>query len=454
MRSEFSRRDLLKAAGSTLLVPGLVKQALAAPNDLPPRLFLLMQTNGTHQPNFWPGAAFTSPILQPILDDPRLGPRSTVIKGLYNDSGGTGNEHDQGFCGLYSGYKTIGKSEPQGGGISIDQLLKQKLPLAVPHPTLHGAVFNSFRAFNSNRFSFSYLEAGQYVPCELDAVRLYDRVFGSRPATADTSAAGESASRAAAERRLRQRRSVFDSVTADLAALSGRLGPEQRRKLDVHLTSVRESEARLGGMVMTEPPGSPSPTDAVCRAPGPKAPEGALEGDANVPTRNRVMLELLALAAICNQTRIVTFQFGKGGEHFRYEWLGIGIDGHDEIAHEDKGYKESVTRQSTQINRWYAEQVAEFARVLDAIPEGDGTALDSSLIVWGNELAIGPHGLQNIPVVLLGSAGGRIKRTGYVVDAGAQDYHRLGATLLTIMGHPSQGFGEQPDCGLLAGLEI
>jgi hypothetical protein len=446
MQAQFSRRDLLKAAGSTLLVPGLVSQALAAPVQLPPRLFLLMQTNGTHQPRFWPDAGFTSPILEPLLGDPKLRAKTTVIKGLNNTSGGVGNEHDRGFCGLYSGYRTVGKGEPVGGGVSIDQFLRSNIPLPVPHPALHCGVFNSYQAYNASRFSFSHLGAGQPVPCELDLVRLYERVFGGQTAIAD-----EAAARAAAERRLRQKQSILDAVAADVTALARRLGPEQRRKLDVHLTSVRESEARLGAMVMTEP-GSPSPLAAHCR--GGQAPAGGLEGDANVPTRNRLMLELLGLAATCNLTRIVGFQFGKGGEHFRYEWLNIGIDGHDEIAHEDNGVKKSVTEQSIQINRWYAEQVVALARALDAIPEGNGTVLDNSLIVWGNELAIGPHGLENIPIVLIGSAGGRIKRTGYLVDAGPQDYHRLGATLLNIMGHPATGFGEEPSCGVLAGLEI
>jgi hypothetical protein len=60
----------------------------------------------------------------------------------------------------------------------------------------------------------------------------------------------------------------------------------------------------------------------------------------------------------------------------------------------------------------------------------------------------------NIPVVLLGKAAGRLERTGYLVDAGPQDYHRLGATLLNVMGVAAAGFGEEPECGTLAGLEI
>ena len=78
--------------------------------------------------------------------------------------------------------------------------------------------------------------------------------------------------------------------------------------------------------------------------------------------------------------------------------------------------------------------------------------LDNTLVVWGNEIATGPHGMNDIPLVLLGRAAGRLQQTGVLIDAGAQDYHRLGTSLLNIMGVPAQGFGEEPACGPLVGV--
>jgi hypothetical protein len=74
--------------------------------------------------------------------------------------------------------------------------------------------------------------------------------------------------------------------------------------------------------------------------------------------------------------------------------------------------------------------------------------------VWGNEIATGPHGMKGLPIALLGSAAGRLTKTGYVVDAGAQPHQRLGTTLLNIMGVQAQGFGGLPTCGLIQGLDL
>jgi hypothetical protein len=76
------------------------------------------------------------------------------------------------------------------------------------------------------------------------------------------------------------------------------------------------------------------------------------------------------------------------------------------------------------------------------------------LVVWGNEMATGPHGQKDIPIALIGGAAGRLKRTGYVVDAGEQPHHCLGATLLQVMGLSGHGFGGFTDCGPLRGVEL
>jgi endo-1,4-beta-mannosidase len=165
-----------------------------------------------------------------------------------------------------------------------------------------------------------------------------------------------------------------------------------------------------------------------------------------------MMFDVLALALSCQLTRVVTFQFGNGGEKWYFRWLGINENSHDDIAHKDDGKNEAVTAKVLKINVWYAQQVAYLARALARLPAAEGTVLDNSLVVWGNELATGLHNLDNIPVVLLGKAAGGLKNPGRVIDSGLQDYHRLGTTLLNLMGVPATGFGESPDCGVLQGL--
>ena len=71
-----------------------------------------------------------------------------------------------------------------------------------------------------------------------------------------------------------------------------------------------------------------------------------------------------------------------------------------------------------------------------------------------SEIATGPHGINTYPIVLLGGAAGRLKKTGYVVNDGTQPHHRLGCTIHNIMGDKVNGFGAVPDCGVLRGLEL
>ena len=92
---------------------------------------------------------------------------------------------------------------------------------------------------------------------------------------------------------------------------------------------------------------------------------------------------------------------------------------------------------------------------LASFPPPDGkSVLDNSLVVWGNEVATGYHGLETYPIVLIGGAAGRLKRTGYTASSGVQPHHRLGCTVHNIMGDPAKGFGAIPDCGTIAGLDL
>src|SRR5689334_13572465 len=126
-RMQFSRRDLLRAAGSTLAVPFFLQRAFAADVARPPNLVMLMQTNGTNQKNYWPAAGtFDSVILHELLSDPALASKTTLLKGVNFDmtGGPTGNGHDWGFHGLYSGQACVNSGPDQfGGGISLDHVV-------------------------------------------------------------------------------------------------------------------------------------------------------------------------------------------------------------------------------------------------------------------------------------------------------------------------------------------
>jgi hypothetical protein len=430
----FGRRDLLRAAGATLLVPTFVRQAFAAPQSIGPRLVILMQALGTHQASFWPDATGASPILDPILGDAALRAKTVVVKGVRNETTGVGNEHDRGFNSLWTGVKPVGFSEDCfGGGPSIDQVLRRTLNPPVRFPTLNtGVLAADVAPKNGHRRSFIYSGSQQQLPTRVDPYRLYAMLF---PDTGD--------SPDAARKRLALRQSVLDRSAKDLAALSGRLGVSERRKLDAHATALREYETRLIA----------SASGNSCAKPAPLAAGIDVNAEANVPLLTELILDLMALALSCNLTNIVTFQLGYCGNQWRYRWLGIDKDTHEEIAHFDApdGSNRVATEGMTRMGRWVAENVARFTRKLDGIPEAGGTVLDNSLVIWANENSDGLHGLSNLPIVLMGRAGGRISRTG-VLDEGEQSHYQLCTSVMNVMGVPAAGFGDQATCGPLRGL--
>ncbi|HET6280421.1 MAG TPA: DUF1552 domain-containing protein [Polyangia bacterium] len=450
-RPQFSRRDLLKAAGTTLAVPLFLKNAFAAAAAAaPPNLVLLQTSNGTHQASFWPAAgSFDSVILHTLLTDPVLGPRTTLIKGINHHAIGSpsGNGHDIGFHGLYSGFDTIaGPGGSFGGGISLDQRIAREVPFASGklkniHCGVHAV---DYMAINAGRISFSAVGPGQQIPCELDLYALYDKVFGV--------SAGSPANPAAAQTRLAQRKSVLDLVASDLVTLEKRLGPQERQKVDIHLTAVRDFESRLSA--------NSGPVTGACSTTKPSLTgvnSGGQGNEVNAEVLQHLFMEFIANTVGCNMVGVLSFQFGRGGDHFHYKWLdipGMPSDAHDFVAHLDNG-DANIARIFIEIKKWYTTIVSELATRLSKIPQGDGkTALDNALVVWGNEIATGPHDLKDIPVVLLGGARGHLKRTGYVVDAGAQPHQRLGATVLNIMGVPATGFGGLTNSGLINGLGL
>lgn len=438
----FSRRDLLKAAGGALVVPTFVRQAFAAPGDRPPRLVLVSWQNGTNPASFWPGSDFRSPILAPLLDDARLRAVSTVVKDVnVTVAEGRGNAHDTGFLSFWTGVSPVGTNEdPWAGGPSIDQQLVRRLPLDVPFPSLNVGVLGAFMGpKNSHRRSYSYFGARQPVPTQSDPYRLYAALFRT-PAGRDE----DLPPLERAHRRLQRKQSVLDYVSADLRTLAGRLGPIERTKLEAHLEALRAFESRLAGS------GGPAPSGR-CAPPAPPAMVDSRREE-HVPSLAAAMMDLVALALGCNLTGVVTVQMGYCGGQWRYDWLGIGKDAHEELAHKDDGSVPAVTAGVIQVGRWHAEQVARLARGLDAVPEEGGTALDRSLIVWWNENATGTHGLDGVPLVFVGTASGRLRAPGRLVAAGPQPHQRVGTTVLNAMGVEATGFGEATDCGPLPGV--
>jgi hypothetical protein len=332
--------------------------------------------------------------------------------------------------------------KPWGGGPSVDQILARSwgidsLALAV----LTSAVEPHPKPGYDHRKSFCYFSAGEHKLPLVDPFIVYQQLLP----TTETSEA--------ARQRLLLRRSVLDAVAGDLSDLARSLGAEEKRKLDLHLTSIRQVEVRLSRAMeqsQTQCPHPAQPRDYTHTA-----PQLLINDESDLPELVRLMIDIGATGLTCGLVPIVTMQFGYGGGKWRFAWEGIDMNCHDDVAHHDtsdEGSDPINTDRVVRMNHYYASQVARMAQALEAVPEGDGTVLDNTLIAWANELGRGDHRQRMVPIVLIGKAAGTVRRGGFVLDQGDQVFNRLGCTILNALGQAREGFGDVTDCGPFPGV--
>jgi hypothetical protein len=442
-RAGMSRRQLIRGLVALPATLALARRLGATDAAPPKRLILIMQNNGTQQANFWPAdATLRSPILDALFTNAASGTdnglcaRTTLVKGVYvpDDANGTnGNQHDMGFARMFTGERLVSSGgQPWGGGPSVDQIVAQQwnvepLTLAVlasqvePHP----------KPGFDHRESFSYLGPATIKHPRRDPLATYRYLFDP------VDAAG-------------RRLTVLDAVRGNLGEVESRLGVTERRKLEYHLTAVDDVRRRIVATAPSCAVPRTAPTDYLAID-----PHAELDVDTYIPQLVDDMIDLLVVTLQCGLSRVGTLQLGYGGGKWRFAWKGIDMNCHDDVAHldtSDEGSTPENTARLVRMNQYYASCVARLAMRLDAVPEGNGTMLDNTLVVWANEQGRGDHSQDNVPIVLVGGAGAGMPPGGRVIDVGRQPFNRLGCTLLNAMGMAVAGFGDLPDCGVFQGL--
>ncbi len=216
-------------------------------------------------------------------------------------------------------------------------------------------------------------------------------------------------------------------MSGEARQLESTLGASDRRKLDEYLTGVREIERRI------------ERTGPAVNLAGAKVPR-PLGIPADYEEHLRLMADLLVLAFQCDLTRVATFVFANDGSNRSYRSIGVP-EGHHDLSHH--GGDEAKLAKIQRINLFHATQLAYLLQKLKSVPEGDGTLLDHSMIVYGSGISDGnAHSHDHLPVLLAGKANGTIQTGRHIRLPDETPLTNLYLSMLRRMGVPTTRFGD------------
>ena len=393
-RKAIPRRTVLRGLGATLALPlldGMVPALSAVRNTAARgmrRFGVVYVPNGMAMEHWTPaetGADFAfSPILQPMAP---FRDRTLVLTGLNPGLGGGAHAGaSTKFLTGVPGRKTDG-AEIQSG-TSIDQLLGQELGRETQLSSLElGLDSRDFAGSCDAGFSCAYTNTISWrtpttpLPMENDPRAVFERLFGDSGSTDP----------AVRRTRLDEDRSILDSVTEKAADLERGLGPDDRQKLAQYLDAVRDVERRIQ---MAE---EQSNRDL----PVVQQPAGV---PATFREHMRLMFDLQLLAWQTDLTRVVSFMIGREISGRTYPEIGIP-DAHHPLSHHLDDPAKIATM--SKINTYHVSLFAEFVDRLRSTPDGDGSLLDHSLLLYGAGMSnSNAHAPVNLPVMLVGGGGG------------------------------------------------
>jgi hypothetical protein len=439
MRKALKRRALLRGAlGAAIGLPWLEAMAprRAGARTTAIRRFVAMFTPNGTLPSLWaPSGGETDFALSTILE-PLAEHRDdlVIVRGL-DQQGGGGDAHQSGIGGALTGshlnsgpFSGAQGSAGWAAGQSVDQRIADVIGNETKLPSLELGV-QVGAADNFGRLC--YRAENQPLPPEDDPAAVYARVFAELHT--DPAVLAEQRSR---------RQSILDSVLGEYARVQAELGSADRQRLEAHVDAVRELEVRLTRQATL---GGSSCEDPVIE------PVDARAND-SYPEVGALQTDLMAMAFACDVTRVASLQWSRSVSQTRFTWLGIE-EGHHDLSHlgdDDLAGIDKITR----IERWYAGELASLIGKLKAIPEGDGSVFDSTLILWVNELGKGnTHSRKDAPYVLAGSAAGALATGRYLRFDADRPHNDLLVSLLQAMGLPDTTFGNPDWCtGPLSGL--
>ncbi len=422
-RPRLSRRGFLRGvlggAAVSIALPWLEtlagKQALAQ-GSFPTRFGLFFWGNGM-RPDAWvptgegSGDAWQlSELLQPLAP---VKDRISVVSGTALKVPNS-IPHHAGTAGVLTGMPLWVKSHEDQtmNGPTIDQAIAAEIGGETRFRSLEVALY-------PNRHIISFNGPDNANPPETSPAALFERLFGP-----EFRAPGEES---AVDPKLALRRSVLDAVAGDIDRFQRGLSVADRARLDQHLTGVRELERRIQRLEA-----DPPQLDACSRPVAPDSEFEYVDGRPPLPEKSRVMTDLAVMALACDQSRVFSYQVNSPVQNL----LLAGSDqGFHNLTHDEPEPQPQVRRIVTEIMAQYAYMVQR----LSEVEEGDGSLLDHMALLATSDISYGRiHSLDEFPIVIAGSANGRLKTGVHYRSPFAENTSKVMLTL-------------QRACGLNAG---
>ena len=423
-RRSIPRRTMLRGLGATLalplldaMVPALTVTArtAAAPTRRFGAVFIPMGERPSHWTPKTTGRDFEfSPILQPLES---FRDSLTVVSNVDRPLQGT-HAVSSGTWLTGSAPKRT-EAEDFVAGTSLDQIIAQQIGRDTVFTSLEigtedltgyvGACDVGYSCAYMN--TISWKSPTTPMPLETNPRVVFERMFG-RPGSTEERVA-----------RMRQNRSILDSVRGDVSSLERGLGARDRVRLDQYLDHVREIEGRI------QRAEKQATTDVIL----PTAPVGIPDSWAE---HAGVMFDLMALAWEADLTRVFSFMLNREASQLVFPDIGLSEPWHHVSHHGNEPEKLAML---VKVNIWQISLFGKFLERLRTTPDGDGTLLDHSLVLWGSGMSdSNAHSPLDVPYLQVGKAAGLFTGNKHIAAS-------KGTQLANVMLTVAQRFGAEID---------
>lgn len=399
------RRTFLRGVGATLGLPLLDGMVPAFASNLDGggkaavRLSIVYVPNGIIMDKWSPKSEGVGFELTPVLEQMKpIHDRMLVLSGLSNEKAASQQPGEDGAPHVRAGSSFLTGVRPKQAegadiraGVSADQFAARELGKHTQLASLELSMDSTeFVGACEPGYSCAYMNTLCWrtpttpIPMENNPRAVFERLFGD----------SDSTDRATRMSRMKKDRSILDSLTKEVSRVVNGLGPSDRAKVTEWTEAIRDVERRI--QIAEEQSSKELPP---------------LERPAGIPASYeehvKLMFDLQVLAFQCDMTRVITFMMGREASARVYRELGI-TDQHHPLTHH-RNDAASIAK-VIQINIYHAKMFAYFLEKMSSTPDGEGSLLDRSIVLYGSGISDGNQHLRNnLPILLTGGGVGQIK---------------------------------------------